>query len=75
MKAVEIKTELKALIDSETDLRFLESIKSFFERKDINTDTEKEMISRVEESEIDIREGNVYTIEEAEARLNQRFGL
>lgn len=35
---------------------------------------EKELIARALESEEDIKAGKVFTIEEAEARLNQQFG-
>lgn len=71
MKATDIKTELKDLIDQETNLNLLETVKAMFTLGDFDPLVEKEMISRVLESEQDIKEGRVYTIEEAEAKLNK----
>lgn len=75
MKAIDIKTELRDLIEKETDLRILETVRAMFTQKDLDPSVEKEMISRALKSEQDIKEGKVYTIEEAEARLNKRLGL
>ena len=75
MKAIDIKTELRDLIEKETDLRILETVRALFTQKDLDPSVEKEMISRALKSEQDIKEGKVYTIEEAEARLNKRLGL
>jgi hypothetical protein len=75
MKAIDIKTELRGLIEKETDLRILETVRALFTQKDLDPSVEKEMISRALKSEQDIKEGKVYTIEEAEARLNKRLGL
>ena len=75
MKAIDIKTELKSLIEQETDLRILEAVKALFTQKDLDLTIEKEMISRALKSEQDIKEGKVYTIEEAESRVNKRLGL
>ncbi len=36
---------------------------------------EQELTARALEAEEDIKEGKVFTIEEAEAKLNQRFGV
>lgn len=74
MKA-DIKTELKDLIDQETNLSLLEAVKALFTQEDFDPCVEKEMISRALKSEQDIKEGKVYTIDEAEARLNKRLGL
>lgn len=75
MKAVDIRTELRDLIEKETDLHILETVRALFTQKDLDLSVEKEMISRALKSEQDIKEGRVYTIEEAEARLNKRLGL
>ena len=75
MKAIDIKTELKSLIEQETDLRVLEAVKALFTQKELDPTIEKEMISRVLKSEQDIKEGKLYTIEEAESRINKRLGL
>lgn len=75
MKAVDIKTQLKDLIDQETNLSLLEAAKALLTQGDFDPSVEKEMVSRALKSEQDIKEGKVYTIEEAEARLNKRLGL
>jgi hypothetical protein len=75
MKTKDIKTELKSLIDQETNLRLLETVKALFKQRDFDPSIEKEMISRALESEQDIKEGKVYTIDEAESELNKRLGL
>ena len=75
MKAIDIKTELKSLIEQETDLRVLEAVKALFTQKELDPTIEKEMISRALKSEQDIKEGKLYTIEEAESRINKRLGL
>ncbi len=75
MKAADIKTELKDLIDQETNLNLLETVKAMFTQGDFDPLVEKEMISRALESEQDIKEGRVYTIDEAEAKLNKGLDL
>ncbi len=75
MNKSEIKTELKSLIDQETDLGFLEDMKALFERESMEASIENEMISRVLKSERDIRKGRVFTFEEAEVRLNKKLGF
>lgn len=75
MKAINIKTELKSLIDQETNLSLLETVKALLEQRDIDPSIEKEMITRVLKSEQDIKEGKVYTIDEAESELDRRLGL
>ena len=75
MKTIDIKTELKSLIDQETNLSLLETVKALFKQKDFDPAIEKELISRALKSEQDIKEGKVYTIDEAESELNKRLGL
>jgi hypothetical protein len=74
MKA-DIKAELKDLIDQETDLSLLEVVKALFTQEDYDPFVEKEMISRALKSEQDIKAGKVYTLGEAEDRLNERLDL
>ncbi|WP_375577575.1 hypothetical protein ABWH96_10985 [Marivirga tractuosa] len=75
MKTIEIKAELKNLIDQETNLSLLKAVKALFKQRDFHSSIEKEMISRALESEQDIKEGKVYTIDEAESELSQRLDL
>ncbi|MEQ8712038.1 MAG: hypothetical protein RIC80_03425 [Cyclobacteriaceae bacterium] len=75
MKVADIKLELKNLIDQETNLSLLETAKVLFTQNDFDPSIEEEMVSRALKSEQDIKEGKVYTTEEANARLNKRLGL
>jgi hypothetical protein len=75
MKVVDIKLELKSLIDQETNLSLLETVKALFTQKNFDPSIQEEMISRALKSEQDIKEGKVYTVEEADARLNEHLGL
>lgn len=75
MKTLNIKTELKDLIDQETNLSLLETVKALFKQKDFNPSIEKEMIARVLDSEQDIKEGKTYTVDEAESELNKQLDL
>lgn len=75
MNAVDIKAELKNLIDRETDLNLLEQIKALITHSDYNSSIEKEMISTALKSEEDIKNGRVYMIEEVEDQLKKRLGI
>jgi len=48
-------------------------VKALFIQADFDLSIDEEMISRALVSEQDIKEGRIYTIEEAEVRLNKRF--
>lgn len=52
----------------------LNEMETFLEDKDLDPKTEKELTSRAVQSEKDIQEGNIYTLEEAAKRLKKRFG-
>ncbi len=75
MSSSEIKSELKTLIDKETDLEFLKDVKAIFDHENVDPSKEQEMISRVLKSEQDIREGKVFTIEESKDRLKKSLGF
>jgi hypothetical protein len=75
MNAVDIKAELKNLIDRETDLNLLEQIKALITHSDYNSSIEKEMISTALKSEEDIKNGRVYMIEEVEDQLKKRLDI
>lgn len=75
MSTADIKTKLKDLIEQESDPNVLDAVDAIFAQKDFDPLIQKEMISRALKSEKDIKEGKVYTIEEAETRLNKRLGL
>jgi hypothetical protein len=75
MKAEDIKTELKDLIDQESDLHLLESIKSLLKKDKLNPTLKEKLTSRALKSEQDIKEGRVHTREEAEKILRSRLGI
>ena len=56
----------------EVELRRMEA---FMEEKDLDPQIEKALISRAQQSEKDIKEGKVYTLKEAESRINRRLGI
>ena len=53
----------------------LNKIEAFLEENKLDPQLEKELTARAIQSEKDIKKGNVYTVEEAESRLNKRLGL
>ena len=57
---------------NEAELNYLEA---FLEEKALDPETERELIARALVSQKDIREGKVFTIEEAEAHIKKRLGL
>jgi len=75
MSSSEIKSELKTLIDKETDLEFLRDVKAMFKHENVDPSVEKEMTSRILKSEQDIQEGKVFTIEESKDRLKKSLGF
>lgn len=75
MKALDIRLELKGLIDKETDVNLLETVKELLTHKNLDPSIEKEMTTRVLLSERDIKEGKVYEIDQAEKMLNMKLGL
>lgn len=75
MKAVDIKQELRSLIDQEKDLHILEAIKTLLQKSSLNPILKEKLTSRALKSEKDIKEGNIYTREEMEKKLDSRLGL
>ncbi len=49
----------------------LNRMEAFLEEKDLDPQIKKELTARALQSEKDIKDGNVYTLEEAETRLNK----
>ena len=75
MKAVDIKQELRSLIDQENDLHILEAIKTLLQKSSLDPVLKEKLTSRALKSEKDIREDNVYTREELEKKLDSKLGL
>jgi hypothetical protein len=76
---MDIKTKKLQLIqeflavDSEEIIDELEAV--LIRSEVLDPLVQKEMVDRAMRSEEDIKEGRVYTPDEAEARINHRFGL
>ncbi|MEO1049114.1 MAG: hypothetical protein AAFX87_00695 [Bacteroidota bacterium] len=75
MKTADLKTELKYLIEQESNPDVLEIVKSILTEKDYDPLIEKDMVSSAKKAEEDIKEGRVYTAQEAHDRLNKRLDL
>ncbi|MEM7548389.1 MAG: hypothetical protein AAF363_01845 [Bacteroidota bacterium] len=80
MNVSQVRQEIHDYID-QADERLLRLVRGMLQAEQgeyLSGPEEKmkaEMIRRVESSEQDIKEGKVYTIEEAEARLSERLDL
>lgn len=75
MRAVEIKTELKNMIENETDLAVLEAVKTLLQRTQSSTILKEKLSSRAFKAQSDIEEGRVFDRTEMNKRLNDRFGI
>ncbi len=74
MKAMDIKQELRTLIDEEKDLDTLEAIRTLLRKSNSNPVLKEKLTSRALKSEKDIRQGNVYTRSEIQNKLNSSLG-
>jgi hypothetical protein len=75
MGALEIKEELRTLIEKENDLQVLETIKSLLVKSSLDPILKEKLTSRAKKAEEDIKAGRVYTREEFEKKLDSRLGL
>ncbi|WP_439484207.1 hypothetical protein [Cyclobacterium plantarum] len=75
MGAIDIKQELRTLIEKENDLHVLEAIKTLLIKSSLDPVLKERLTSRALKAEEDIRTGNVYTREELEKKLDDRLGL
>ncbi|WP_245189381.1 hypothetical protein [Lunatimonas salinarum] len=75
MGKLDIKQELRALIEKEKDVHVLETIKTLLVKSSLNPILKEKLTSRALKAEEDIREGRVYTREEFEKKLDNRLGL
>jgi len=53
----------------------LDKIETLLNQEILDPEVEKVMTQRALQSEKDIKEGNVYSVDEANSRLNQKFNL
>ncbi len=75
MKAIDIKTELRQLIDQETDQLILEAIRTLLKKSSLDPILKQKLSSRALQSEKNIKSGKVYDRSEAETRLKKRLGI
>lgn len=74
MNSIDIKQELRVLIDEEKDLHVLEAIKTLLMKSSLNPILKEKLTSRALRSEKDIMLGKVYTREELEKKLDNNIG-
>lgn len=74
MKAVDIKTELRELIEKETDNSILEAIKTLLKKSSLNPVLKQKLTSRALKANEDIAAGRVMDRKELELKLNSRSG-
>ncbi|WP_235954890.1 addiction module protein [Cyclobacterium salsum] len=70
MGAIDIKQELRTLIEKENDLHVLEAIKTLLIKSSLDPVLKEKLTSRALKAEEDIRAGSVYTREELERKLD-----
>ena len=75
MRAVDIKTELRELIEKETDNSILEAIKTLLKKSSLNPALKEKLTSRALKAEKDISAGRVMDRKELESKLNDKLGL
>lgn len=75
MGTVDLKAELRLLIENETDKNILEAIMVLLKKTSLNPVLKEKLTSRALKSEGDIEEGNVMDRQAAEQRLNDRLGI
>jgi len=75
MKAEDIKSELRELIEKETDKSILEAIKILLKKSSLNPILKEKLTSRALKAEEDILEGRFMDRKEIELRLNDRLGI
>ena len=75
MRTVDIKTELRELIEKETDSSILEAIKTLLKKSSLNPTLKEKLSSRALKAEEDIIAGRVMNRKELEIRLNKRLGI
>jgi len=64
MSAVEIKTELRQMIENETDISILEAIRTILLKTGLNPVLKEKLTMRALKSEDDIKQGRVFDKEE-----------
>jgi predicted transcriptional regulator len=74
MTAIQLRSELKELIDRIRDDGFLKALRPLLERTAANDEATADLIRMAELSEEDIKHGRVHTREEVEQWLKEQKG-
>lgn len=53
----------------------LRRVEAFMDEENLDSELEQELTARAIQSEYDISSGKIYTLQEAEERLNRQLGL
>ena len=73
MKEVDIKEELRILINREKDIHVLEAIKTLLSKSSLDPALKEKLSNRALKSEQDIKEDKVYSRQELEKKLDDRL--
>lgn len=72
MGAIEIKTELRQMIEQENDVSVLEAIRTILQKTSLNPMLKEKLTTRALKSEKDIVAGHLFSKEEAAQRIQRR---
>jgi hypothetical protein len=75
MRTTDIKTELRALIEKETDNSILQAIYTLLKKSSLDPKLKEKLTARALKSEEDIAAGRVMNRQELEQKLNERLGI
>lgn len=75
MEPIDIKEELRTLIEKENDLHILEAIKTLLVKSSLDPILKEKLTSRALKADEDIKAGRVYTREEFNKKLDSGLGL
>jgi hypothetical protein len=75
MGALDIKTELKELIENESDTNILEALKTLLIKSNLNSVTKEKLTSRALKAEEDIAQGRTMNRQELERDLDSKLNL
>ena len=75
MTTEEIKTELRELIENETDQKVLEEVRDMLQKPALDSVLKAKLTSRALKSEEDIKAGRVYSSKQVKKFLKDRLGI
>lgn len=75
MRTTDIKTELRALIEKETDNSILQAIYTLLKKSSLDPKLKEKLTTRALKSEEDIAAGRLMDRKALEQKLNERLGI